>query len=127
MSDNPEKVQVEVEEVKEEKSEPVLEPESVLEPEVKEEVNEEEVKEDSEKDVPVKVDESLVETKEVVNKVRDVLSDIPEPKDRITELENKVNKLVEILKSSYRQVEIDDNVWRWTMELLNKREKICDL
>ena len=99
MSDNPDKVQVEVEEVKEEKSEPVLEPESVLEPEVKEEVKEEkqEVKEDSEKEVP--------ETAEVVKNVKEMLSSTEgksggDLENRVKVLEERLEKLLKLLSTA---------------------------
>ena len=72
-----------------------------------------------------------VSAQELTDKVRETLTELPAPvksdKERIKDLENKVNKLVEILKSSYRQVEMDDNVWNWTMDLINKREEFGDL
>ncbi len=41
--------------------------------------------------------------------------------------EERLDKLINILKSSYKQYEVDDNVWRWNMDLIRVREEICDL
>jgi polyhydroxyalkanoate synthesis regulator phasin len=101
MSDDPEKVQVEIEEVPKE--------ESAAPAPVEEE--------------PTAPVEDVVSAQEVTEVPAPVKSD----KERIDELENKVNKLLEILKSSYRQMEINDNEWVWSMDLMGKREEVCDL
>ena len=41
--------------------------------------------------------------------------------------EEKLDKLINILKSSYRQHEVDDDVWLWKMDLIGIREEICNL
>ena len=137
MSDDPEKVQVEIEEVPKEEPAAPVEEESATPAPVEEEAAAP-VEEEAAAPAPAPVEEEpaapveeVVSAQEVTDKVREVLTEVPAPvksdKERIDELENKVNKLVEILKSSYRQVEIDDNVWNWTMDLMEKRKEVCDL
>ena len=47
--------------------------------------------------------------------------------DKINVLETKLNKLIEILKTSYVQVEQNEGELCWIMKLLNMREEINDL
>tara|TARA_A100001015_G_C14726577_1_gene608117 strand:+ start:297 stop:563 length:267 start_codon:yes stop_codon:yes gene_type:complete len=72
-----------------------------------------------------------ISVREITNKVREVFKDVPftikSDKKKLKDLENKVNKLIEILKSSYIQIEIDDNVISWTMDLINKKDEIYNL
>ena len=41
--------------------------------------------------------------------------------------DEKVDKIIEILKSSFSQFEYDDNKYRWTCDMLKIREAINEL
>ena len=104
----------------EEVAEPVAEPVADPEP-VSEEVVETSVEE---------VVETSVE--EVATNVRDILA--PEPveevvlsdKQRLEKLEERVEELIQIMRSVYKQVEIDDDKYVWSSDWNSVREKLDD-
>ena len=103
-----ETVEAPVEEVVEPEPEPVSE--EVVEPEP-EHVSEE----------PVSVEEVVQNVQEILTTpVNEDLSD----KERIIQLESRVDGLINLLRSVYKQIEVDENEFVWVSDFNSIREKL---
>ena len=81
-------------------------------------VVEEVVKEVVEEVAPAPKEETSVE--EVATNVREILTSEPSvltDKERLVQLENRVEELVNILRSTYHEIEYEDNEFKWVCDM----------
>jgi hypothetical protein len=88
----------------------------------------EEDEEDEEEEDETEVPEEVVEapsTEEVVETVQNILTSDAPVVTKTTE--ERLDALIELLKSTFHEVEYDDNEYRWTGPLLDIREALNEL
>lgn len=98
-------------------------------------VNEVEVEEEPvTEEVEEVAEEEPVSTQEVVQNVQEMLTTEPVAsvestslEERVKVLEERLEKLVKILQSSYSNYEYDDDKFRWTHDMLYIRENLNEL
>ena len=81
---------------------------------------------DSEEEASDPVEEASVSTEEVVQNVQSMLTtDVPASSIKTTE--EKLNSLIELLKSIFSQYEIDDDEFVWSYNMLKIRGALNEL
>ena len=117
-------VQAEISDAPADVEEPVEVDEEPVSTEEPEEVAEEPV----DTEAPVEAEEpSAPSTEEVVETVQTILTSDAPATNVATKTEERLNTLIELLKSTSEEYEYDDNKYRWTGPLINIREALNEL
>ena len=72
---------------------------------------------------------SVPSTEEVVETVQSILTDVPSPAPAVATktTDERLDALIELLKSTYHQYEYDDNEFSWSSDYLKIREALNEL